>query len=570
MKKIIFILSLLFLLNSLFSQTIIDSLGSSFTFLPDKDKAEFLHKLGIGSQNLGDYTKALEYFNESLKIHEADENRKGIARALNNIGNIYNFLGLYNKALENHIRSLNIEEELNDMNGIIRSLNNIGNVYQNISDYERALNYYQRALEIVYKINDGETTAVTLNNLGNVYSSKGYFDKALEFYQRSLKIRKELDDKYGIANSYNNIGIAYQGLKKHKKSLEYYQKSLEIMKKINDKHGIASSYYYSGILYFELQNLKKSLLNLKNGLMYARQINDKNIIKSTYLALSKIYYVKNQYKKAYDFFVLYVEIKDNIDLEETKRNITELQIKYETERKEKEIEILKKSNSLKELEARRQSTFMVFLVIGFVLLAILAFFIYNQFRLKAYSNTIIAQQNSELKDAYKKVELLASTDTLTGISNRRDIIKRFNHETDRFERNSNPFSIIMGDVDNFKSINDNYGHDCGDFVLKSISDLIKKAIRKQDSIGRWGGEEFLIILPETDLKGGIKIAEKLRKSIGNNKMVYNYYDLYVTITFGVNVYDKAKDINECIKEADKALYVGKIRNKNCVVSSDEI
>ena len=121
-----------------------------------------------------------------------------------------------------------------------------------------------------------------------------------------------------------------------------------------------------------------------------------------------------------------------------------------------------------------------------------------------------------------------------------------------------------------EALNDTYGHEAGDVVLKSIAELINTNIRKQDTVGRWGGEEFLILLPDTTLKGGTNIAEKLRQAVEKNIMIHSNYELNVTITFGVSMYNKIKDINECIKEADKALYVGKIRNKNCVVRADEV
>ena len=167
------------------------------------------------------------------------------------------------------------------------------------------------------------------------------------------------------------------------------------------------------------------------------------------------------------------------------------------------------------------------------------------------------------------MEELAKTDALTGLSNRRDMYQKIKHETDRFERNEKPFTILMGDIDNFKKINDTYGHDAGDQVLTFIASLMTSTLRKQDIASRWGGEEFLILLPETNLEGGRKIAEKLRTKIKNKPIKYKKHILNVTITLGVSVYNQIRDVNESIKEADKAMYLGKIRNKNCVVTSDK-
>ena len=563
---IFFIISI----TQLYAQVSTDAPKTQHKNQTDREKADFLLNRGIGFYNLNNYTEALNYLNESLQIYKNIEDKKNIARCLNNIGNVYNNLGNYDKALDYHLQSLRIDEELDDKIGITSSLNNIGNVYQNINASEKALEYYLKALQLTYEIDDKHAIATALNNVGNVHLSQGDFERALEFYNKSLKIKELIDDKFGMANSFNNIGIAFQGLKNSKKALEYYQKSLNLMGELGDSYGIASSLYHLGILYLELQNITKALSFLERALNKAKSINDEYLKMSCYKALSEIYNEKRNYKKAYTAMELYSETKDNIFNEEREKAIAELQIKYETASKEKEIEILKKNVFLKELESKRKTLFLIFLVVGFVFFAISAFFIYNQFRLKAYSNTIIAEQNIKLKEAYYKVEQLASTDPLTGLSNRRDILSKIEHETDRFERNKKPFVLVMGDIDNFKSINDTYGHEAGDIVLKSIAELINTNIRKQDTVGRWGGEEFLILLPDTRLKGGTNIAEKLRQTIQEYKTSHSNYELNVTITFGVSMYNKIKDINECIKEADKALYVGKIRNKNCVIRADEV
>lgn len=122
----------------------------------------------------------------------------------------------------------------------------------------------------------------------------------------------------------------------------------------------------------------------------------------------------------------------------------------------------------------------------------------------------------------------------------------------------------MGDIDNFKSVNDNHGHECGDYILKALVNTIISGLRKQDIVGRWGGEEFILLLPETNLAGGEIAAEKIRKIIYQNKFIYNNKVIPISITFGVSEYSSGKDIDSCIKEADSALYKGKGKGKNRV------
>jgi diguanylate cyclase (GGDEF)-like protein len=181
------------------------------------------------------------------------------------------------------------------------------------------------------------------------------------------------------------------------------------------------------------------------------------------------------------------------------------------------------------------------------------------------ANEQIEKQKKELSIAYKKMEMLARIDPLTQLSNRRDFLEKFQQEINRFERNGNPFSVVLGDIDDFKSVNDRYGHDCGDFVLVTLAKILKSMIRKQDSVGRWGGEEFILLLPEAPLPGGKKVAEGIRKRIAGETFSCHQHQVSITITFGVCEYNGVLDIDTCIKRADEALYSGKHQGKNCVV-----
>ncbi len=177
----------------------------------------------------------------------------------------------------------------------------------------------------------------------------------------------------------------------------------------------------------------------------------------------------------------------------------------------------------------------------------------------------LTKTNRELNKANQDLVHLSRTDPLTGLSNRRDMVEIIKKEQQRFSRSANKFSIIMADIDDFKEINDIYGHDGGDFILKSLAQLMTSLIRKQDSVSRWGGEEFLFLLPETDLTGGKALAEKIRKNIAITPYVFSDKELPVTMTFGVALFNKPMRMDECIKQADEALYKGKMNGKNQVV-----
>lgn len=186
------------------------------------------------------------------------------------------------------------------------------------------------------------------------------------------------------------------------------------------------------------------------------------------------------------------------------------------------------------------------------------------------ANEQIQKQKQQLSKAYHKMETLARTDPLTKLSNRRDFLEKFQLEVIRFERNKIPFSIVLSDIDDFKRVNDEYGHDCGDIVLLGISELMRSAVRKQDVVGRWGGEEFILLLPETRIEGGKRVAEGIRKNLESKTFSFNEEEITVTMTFGVTQYDGTMNINTCIKVADEALYSGKREGKNRVIPASSL
>lgn len=182
--------------------------------------------------------------------------------------------------------------------------------------------------------------------------------------------------------------------------------------------------------------------------------------------------------------------------------------------------------------------------------------------------TILAAQFSlEIKKVllYETVEELAITDGLTGLYVRRYFLGRVGEELNRSRRHTFRFAFIMIDIDNFKRCNDTHGHLVGDVVLKEVAQIIRQNVRQIDLVGRYGGEEFAILLPETDHENAEQVAERIRKKVAET--VFTAYDekLTMTISAGVSVYpDVGQEPWEIIDKADRALYEAKKSGKNLV------
>ena len=159
--------------------------------------------------------------------------------------------------------------------------------------------------------------------------------------------------------------------------------------------------------------------------------------------------------------------------------------------------------------------------------------------------------------------LQASTDTLTGLYNRRQFEAMTKQAFALHERTGNPFSVIMLDIDHFKNINDTYGHDAGDVVLKHLAEVMQHTMRQSDIIARFGGEEFIIFLMNTPPAEGVLAANKLREAIETESFMSGSTKIPVTISLGVST-SQESDIATLAKEADLALYYSKEHGRNQV------
>ncbi len=173
----------------------------------------------------------------------------------------------------------------------------------------------------------------------------------------------------------------------------------------------------------------------------------------------------------------------------------------------------------------------------------------------------------ELLSLSQKLDKLSRRDELTGLANRRDILEQLQNELSRFERSGHTFSVLIADIDYFKLVNDTYGHEYGDYVLNQVAVTFSKNTQKRDKVARWGGEEFLIFLPETTGEQGKKTAERLRSAIEKLTIIHNNKLTTITTSIGVAEYQSDQSLNELIHIADSYLYQAKKEGRNRVMGA---
>jgi len=193
-------------------------------------------------------------------------------------------------------------------------------------------------------------------------------------------------------------------------------------------------------------------------------------------------------------------------------------------------------------------------------------------------NEEIKKENIEIEKLRQKVHFLegklkelskeVKTDFLTEIANKKAVMEELKKQESAYKRYGTNYTVVFFDIDHFKNINDTYGHDAGDVILKSLGLLFKRYARDIDMIGRFGGEEFVAILPNTDKNGAYKFAEKLRGIIEKTKFMYKNTRINVTVSGGVASRNETDSSNETLKLADKRLYLAKRNGRNRVCATD--
>ncbi|MBW2407772.1 MAG: diguanylate cyclase [Deltaproteobacteria bacterium] len=188
----------------------------------------------------------------------------------------------------------------------------------------------------------------------------------------------------------------------------------------------------------------------------------------------------------------------------------------------------------------------------------------HELRVRVRAGQRIVQLQSELLEAKKKLEIQSRTDPLTGVLNRRAILSQIESEISRAKRNNSCISISMLDLDHFKKINDTFGHLAGDAVLRESMNRVEETIRKYDTVGRFGGEEFIVVLPGAKHADAFVIAERIRLKINEKNADINGVSIPFTISQGLATSNGESTVDELIANADEALYRAKEKGRNRV------
>jgi tetratricopeptide (TPR) repeat protein len=376
-----------------------DKSGMATTFL----------NTGAIYQTVGKIQKSLEYYFKSLELQEETGDKQGSGYSLSNIGDVFRSQGDITKALEYYSKSLKIREEIGDKSGIAASYNNIGFIYQSQGDLPKALEYYNNSAKIAEEMGNNHGLSRTLLNIGYIYSAAKDYSKALEYYFKGLKLQEQIGDKKGCATSLNNIGAVYQNMGDDNKSLEFLFKGLKLREELADQEGIAFSLGNIGSLYFRQKKLREALDFAKRSMFAAEDLGYPENIKNGAELLYDIYSATGNYQLAMENYELYIKMRDSITNDQTKKAAIRNQLKYEYEKQAAKDSIRNAEKivqeSIKHEEAIKQQRLYTYGgALGFGLMLVIAGISFRAYQNKQKANEIISLQKKLVEEQKHLVE----------------------------------------------------------------------------------------------------------------------------------------------------------------------
>lgn len=366
--------------------------------------ASSLNNLGLVYKNQGDLDRALAYYQNAFKLFEQRADKVGLANALNNMGIVHRGNGNQERALENFLSALSLFRELGNKVGEANTLNNIGNIYYQQQKFEQALDFYQKSLGISNELGDKNAMAGKYSNIGGVYLVLGDKKKALSNTEKALALQQGIGDYKGQISTLNNLGAYYKDAGDNDKALRYFLDAEKVQKRIGDHSYSTITLTSIGEIYTEKQQPQVGLNYLTRALREAKRFGSTEDQINVFEKLSETYADAGDFKQSYDFQQLAKSVRDSLDRVVGLRQLAEMQVKFETEQKQREIELLGKEKEVQELRLTKQTAIRNMIIAFTILALLLLVLIYGRYRTKKKANEELGRKNAEIEQQKKTVE----------------------------------------------------------------------------------------------------------------------------------------------------------------------
>ncbi len=367
--------------------------------LKNEERIAYSHfYYGVIARHQGNLQLALDHLKQFASYYEAVGDSSRVASGYFQISAVNSSLGNYDKSLAASYRILAIYEDQNDMFSIGFTLNGIGVIQRHMKKYDDAIDTYQRALSIYENLDAQEDKANVLGNLANVYSDLERFKEAKDCFRQALHIDETLGNQKWIAYDLENIGAMYNRMEKYDSALLFHLRALAIREGLPNRIEHATTLLQVAQTNFYLKDYAKARQYALKSFAQTAEVKPKPLLRDLYFLLAKIYYEEKNFLKAYESHQLYASIKDSVLNEETSRQLNELQTKYDTEKKDQQINLLAAENEVQEKETARQATLKNSFVGGLVAVILIGALLVYNLRQRLRNQKLIAAKNDEIRE----------------------------------------------------------------------------------------------------------------------------------------------------------------------------
>lgn len=511
-------------------------------------------------QLTGDISGAMQGYTKSVKSAYENEDIKLIADARSLRGALHSYIGDFSEALDDLVTAQGLYESLNLTGWANVNLSDIATSFRRYGDPESAIKYYSKLKELYVKNGNKEQVANVTSDIGIALDEMGEHEQAIENFRSSYQYFKE--HNLNLIAAINATNIAYSLIQLNRlNEAETYLK--EAAQEITENEPAAYSFLklFLGKIRFQQGRYQEALDELSASENAFRVMhNDRGLIQLLQLK-SDIYASLGDLPQAYNTLQQFVVITKKVDDNTSAHQTTELKVKFDTSWIESENKRLIDSQKSKEQELalleKNKSLQLIILLLTGCILAIVSLFAYKQVHRNRHLQTI------------------ALTDYLTQLPNRRHIYAQAELYFQQALKQQAPLSVIIFDADHFKKINDNFGHEIGDQALLTIAEACQALTADRNLIGRIGGEEFLILLPNTDANRVWQLAHELQTLITRYGAINLPVELKLTVSAGVatlhpELGKQDDSFARLLKRADNALYEAKNAGRNCVKAAEAI
>jgi serine phosphatase RsbU (regulator of sigma subunit) len=359
--------------------------------------AKIYSAYGVLFRNAAEYDKAHNAHQKALEYATKGNNKTLQASALNGIGVVFRRQDNHAVAAQYHIDALKLADEVGDRFNISVSINSLGNIYSLSGQYQEAMKYFRRGLKLSNEMGNKLGIAINLNNIGEAFEFTMQYDSALYYYSKSLEANKEIQSQKGIAISYNAIGKIKLIKGDIKEAYNLFREAMVIDKKLGDKKFIADSYINLGRAYLAMNRLHDAEDHLARGLQIAAEIGSISHAQWAYETLSEVSKKRGDSSKALELYQKSIIYRDSLINERNSRALAMIEVMYNTQKKEKEIELLLKNQEITEKELARQKIIQVVYLVGFIFFLISTILVYSALNIKRKANKVLASQKAEIE-----------------------------------------------------------------------------------------------------------------------------------------------------------------------------